>query len=84
MRFETSIEASEIINDLREQLKTVRYNPDLKKMLKNIELMSAEMSMAEVKARQLHRPGLVDPPREKLTVAIDYLEKLLLMMRLLD
>jgi hypothetical protein len=83
-RFADSHEARKAVFDLRSQLKTIRYNPDLRKMLKNIEQMVDELSSIEVKARQSKQPNLGDSLRVKLESAVDYLEKLILMMRLLN
>jgi hypothetical protein len=84
MRFETSSEARKAVNDLKVQLRTLRYNPDLKKMIANIEQMVDELSSIEVKARQTKQPNLGNSLRVKLESAIDYVEKLMLMMRLMS
>jgi len=81
-RFNTALEASKIIDELRLQLRTINYNKDLRVMVKNIEHLNSLLSSAEVQARQAHKPGLVDRPRDDLSNAIDYLEKLILIAKL--
>lgn len=80
--FKTAIEASKIVDELKDQLKTISYNRDLKKLLHNCEVLVGKLGSAEVRARQLHKPYLTNKPREELASAIDYAEKMLLIMRL--
>ena len=81
-RFDTAIEASKILDDLRKQLKTINYNKDLHKLFRNTEKLVGTLGSIEVKARQSHKPSLVDETRNELANSIDYLEKLLLIARL--
>lgn len=81
-RFNTALEARIIIDKLRWQLGTINFNKDLFKFLHNIERMVSTLSSAEVRARQSHKPSLVDQPRENLANAIDYLEKMILIAKL--
>jgi polyhydroxyalkanoate synthesis regulator phasin len=81
-RFETALEAGKVVDQLHRQLKTINYNSDLRKFLKNIEDQVAELSSAEVVARQSHKSSLVERPLENLHKSIDYLEKLILIAKL--
>ncbi len=81
-RFETALDASYIIDDLLRQARSLNYNSDLRKLIKNAEKLVGILGSAEVRARQLHKPYLANKPREELANAIDYCEKMLLILRL--
>ena len=80
--FETAIEARKIVDDFHRQLKTLKYNPDLKKMATNLDQLVSDLSKAEVLARTNRAPSITDKPREELAEAIDRLDKYILMLRL--
>lgn len=80
--FKTAIEAQKVADDLRKQLRTLNYNPDLKKMLLNIEGMINEFSIVEVKARQNNTPRMSDTQRQKLLDAMITMDRLLFLARL--
>ena len=77
--FETALEAQKIVDNLFRRLKELNYNPDLKKMMKNLEHLVTELSKAEVVARTNRSPGIAQRPREELAKAIDYADKMLLL-----
>lgn len=81
-RFTTAIEAGKVVDELRRQLKTINYNNDLHKLLRNIDKQVSDLSSAEVIARQSHKPRLVEEPIKKLQESIDYFEKLILIAKL--
>jgi len=81
-KFTTALEASEIIDDLDKQARSLIYNSDIRKLIKNAEKLKSILGSAEVRARQLHKPYLANKPREELAQAIDYCEKMLLILRL--
>jgi hypothetical protein len=80
--FTTALEATKILSDLHDQARQLNFNKDLKKLLKNAEHLVGQLGSAEVRARQLHKPYLANKPREELASAIDYIEKMLLILRL--
>lgn len=80
--FNTALEASKIVDDLINQSRQLNYNKDLRKLIKNAEKLVGVLGSAEVRARQLHKPYLANKPREELAQAIDYCEKMLLILRL--
>ena len=80
--FHTALEASKIVDELRKQVRTLNYNKDLYKYLANLNYLVADLGSAEVKARKSHKSSITDEPREKLSKAIDYLEKLIIIARL--
>ena len=82
IKFTTAVEASKIIDDLNYQARQLNYNKDLRKLIKNADKLVGVLGSAEVRARQLHKPYLANKPREELAQAIDYCEKMLLILRL--
>jgi hypothetical protein len=82
IKFTTAVEASKIIDDLTYQARQLNYNKDLRKLIKNADKLVGVLGSAEVRARQLHKPYLANKPREELAQAIDYCEKMLLILRL--
>jgi hypothetical protein len=80
--FETAVEARKIVDDFHRQLKTLKYNSDLKKMATNLDQLVSDLSKAEVLARTNRNPKYADKSREDLANAIDYMDKMILMLRL--
>lgn len=81
-KFDTALEARNIVDGLAKQVKKLNYNPQYKVFLKNLEKMVNDLSSAEVVARQSKKPSIVEIPRERLALAIDYFEKLVLIQTL--
>jgi hypothetical protein len=69
--------------DLKRELDSIGYNPDLKKMYNNITNMVTELSKLEVTARRISREDYTSQLLEKINLAIDHLEKLILMAKLM-
>ena len=82
IQFNTALEASTIVDDLDKQARSLNYNSELRKLIKNAQKLVGLLGSAEVRARQLHKPYLANKPREELANAIDYCEKMLLILRL--
>jgi len=69
---------------IRRELNDIKYNPDLYKMLKNIDAMVTEISKLEVIYRRaISRPAL-DAKLADANKAITHLEKLILMAKLMN
>jgi glycerol-3-phosphate cytidylyltransferase-like family protein len=81
-KFTTAVEASKIIDNLYKEARNLNYNKDIRKLIANAEYLVGVLGSAEVRARQLHKPYLANKPREELAKAIDYVEKMLLILRL--
>ena len=84
MKIETSLDFAHIRTQLVNELSTIKYNPDLNKILGNIDGMIKELSKAEVIAR---RRGKIDITREevdRINHAIDHLLKLIVMAKLMN
>ena len=79
MKIETALDWQEVSAQIRRDLDRVGYNPDLKKMYNNIQLMVTELSKLEVNGRRLRATNYTQSQVEKINKAIDHLEKLILM-----
>ena len=84
MRFNTALEAREVVDTVYKQLKECRFNPELHLYFRNIEKMISNLSALEVKARQSHKYQHVDAYLLEVESAIDYLEKLIIISKLTD
>lgn len=83
MKIETSLDWSNIRNQLRTQLDNLPYNVDLHKMLKNIDKMVDELSKVEVEARRIRNTSYLVDRVSDINKSIDHLEKLILMASLM-
>lgn len=81
--FNTAMEASLIVLDLRKQLNRLPYNADLRKLLNNISEMNKQLSRIEVEARQTHKTHKFDAYKNEMVNAIKHLEQLILMAKLM-
>ena len=79
MKIETALDWQEVSAQIRRDLDRVGYNPDLKKMFNNIQLMVTELSKLEVNGRRLRTTNFTQELVGKINKAIDHLEKLILM-----
>ena len=84
MKIERALDWNQISDNLRSQLNTVGYNPDLRKMLKNIDGMVTELSKLEVSFRRSQKYSILDDKVREINKAIDHLEKLILMAKLIN
>lgn len=83
MRIDTSLDWWKVDIELTKQIESIGYNPDLSKMLKNIESMIDDLSKLEVEARRTHVQHYTKAKLDKINSAIDHLEKLLLIAKLM-
>lgn len=83
VKIENSLEWSDVRSSLVNQLDSIGYNPDLRKMLKNIDSMVIEFSKLEVESRRTRKNTYSDIQKDKINTAIDHLEKLLLIAKLI-
>lgn len=82
VEWHTALEASRVVDNLKQEARKLNFNSDMNKLLKNAEHLVGLLGSAEVRARQLHKPYLANKPREELKNAIDYCDKMLLILRL--
>jgi hypothetical protein len=83
MRIDSSLDWWKIEIELTNQVDSIGYNPDLAKMLKNIDVMVDDLSKSEVEARRTHVQHYAKVKLDKVNNAIDHLEKLLLIAKLM-
>jgi hypothetical protein len=79
MKIETALDWQQVSIQISKDLNTIGYNPDLKKMFNNLQLMVTELSKLEVDGRRLRAKDYTQNQVEKINKAIDHLEKLILM-----
>ena len=84
MEISSSLDWNDVSKHLVSNLNALPYNRDLLKMYKNIEGMVSELSKREVDARRTHKYYLVAEKITDINSAIDRLEKLLLIAKLVS
>lgn len=84
MQIERAIDWNQVSNGLKRQLSTIGYNPDLYKMYKNIDSMVTELSKLEVTTRRYQKNNLTTDRVIEINNAINHLEKLILMAKLMS
>lgn len=83
MKIERALDWNEVSNQLRTQMSTIGYNPDLQKMFKNIDKMVTELSKLEVTFRRTQKYSFLDDKVLQINNAISHLEKLILIAQLM-
>lgn len=84
MKIERAIDWDTISVDLYRQLKLIDYNPDLFRLYHNIGNMVTELSKLEVTLRRSGRYAFLDDKVVEINKAINHLEKLILMAKLMS
>lgn len=84
MKIQYAIDFQDVGSNLRKSLREIGYNPDLQKMLRNIEIMVAELSKLEVIARRTHKTNITLDRIDQINKAINHLEKLILVAKLMQ
>lgn len=79
MQIQTALDWQEVSDRLKTDLHRIGYNPDLKKMYDNIQLMVTELSKLEVNGRRIRSTDYTQTQVDNINKAIDHLEKLILM-----
>jgi hypothetical protein len=83
MKIEISTDWQEVYRKLRLEMNAVGHNADLYRMLGNIDKMVSELSKIEVEARRTRSTVLYREKLESINYAIDRLEKLVIMAKLM-
>jgi Fic family protein len=83
MKIEFAVDWQDVRSKLRTEITMSGYNPDLNKMLKNIDLMVTELSKLEVSARRIQSATFTKTKVDEINKAIDHLEKLALIAKLM-
>lgn len=84
MNITSAIEGREVCDELRRDLRKIRYNPDLLKMFRNIEKMVTDISRLEVECRRSTHRFILDEPLAELNKAVHHLKNLILMAKLME
>ena len=79
MKIQTALDWQDVATQRRIDLDRLGYNPDLRKMFTNIQIMVTELSKLEVNGRRIKSTNFTQTEVEKINKAIDHLEKLILM-----
>ena len=83
MAIKTSLDWEKESDRLMNLMASSGYNPDLKKVYTNINSMVSDLSKLEVEARRTHNNLKVEDYLVKINEAIDRLDKLLLIAKLI-
>jgi hypothetical protein len=83
MKIERALDWNQVSNDLSSQMNGIGYNPDLRRMHKNIDKMVTELSKLEVAIRRTGKFSILDDKVAEINKAINHFEKLLLMANLM-
>jgi hypothetical protein len=84
MQIQSSLDWNNVHSELRNQIGQLPYNPDLRRMLNNISNMVSELSSLEVESRRINKPEYNKEKVDAINKAIDHLEKLLLIAKLIS
>jgi len=84
MEITNAVSAKQVCSDLRIELLRIRYNPDLKRMLSNIDNMASEISKLEVICRQSKSNTRLAEPLVKLNEAVTNFRDLLLIAHIME
>lgn len=84
MDITNSFEGQKVCDKLQNDLRNIRYNPDLNKMLRNIKKMVTDISKMEVLYRQTHKKHILSEPLLKLNESVLHLEKLIVIAKLME
>jgi hypothetical protein len=84
MNIQTAVDFQKVSDQLRRDLRSIGYNPDLNKMFLNIEKMVSELSKIEVLARRNLKSNMTLDKVNEINKAIDHLEKLILMAKIMS
>lgn len=84
MKIERALDWDRVSIDLLSQLASIPYNPDLRQMVKNINSMVTELSKLEVNIRRSGKYSILEDKVAAINKAIDHLEKLILIAKLMS
>jgi len=83
MKIELALDWNQVSIQLRTQMSTIGYNPDIQKMYRNIDKMITELSKLEVSFRRTQKYSIMEDKVLQINNAIDHLEKLILIAQLM-
>lgn len=80
MKIDNSSDWQLVDLELNSQIRSLNFNPDLNKMKRNLEKMVTELNKSEVDARRLKTNKYIQPKIDEINIAIDQLEKLIIVL----
>jgi hypothetical protein len=83
MKIEQATDWENVKDELRSVVRGIGYNPDLNRMIKNIDSMVAELSKLEVEARRTRKTTYIQSEINKINDAITTIEKWLMIATLM-
>ena len=83
MKIERATDWETVKDELRSVVRGIGFNPDLNRMIRNIDAMVAELSKMEVTARRTRKMSYVEAEVAKINEAIDTIEKWLMIATLM-
>ncbi len=84
MEIKSSLEWLDVGAELTRQINRLPYNHDLRVLIHNIDIMVTNLSKLEVEARRVRKSYLIEEKIAEINSAIDRLEKLLLIAKLIS
>lgn len=84
MEIKTSLDVITVCDKLRKDLGKINYNPDLRKMLQNIEQMGHEISKLEVECRRTKNNTRLIEPLNQINNSVKHLEQFIFLATLMD
>lgn len=83
MNIKYAVDYQKVSAELTRELNSLGYNPDFRKILKNIESMVTELSKLEVTARRTKSNACCVTQLANINAAIQHLEKVMLIAKLM-
>lgn len=84
MEIQRAIDWNQVSIDLQSQMNSIPYNPDLRRMYKNIDSMVSQLSKLEVSLRRSGKYNFLDDKVKEINDSIKHLEKLILIAKLMS
>ena len=83
-KFSNAIEARKYLDSLQKQIRSLSFNPDMRKLWANIVPMVDELSTIEVRCRQRNNWQAADDYRAKMQESCNMIEKYILLLTLME
>ena len=83
-KFSNAIEARQYLDSLQKQIRSLSFNPDMRKLWANIVPMVDELSTIEVRCRQRNNWNAADIYRAEMQENCNLIEKYILMLTLME
>lgn len=84
MKIERSTDWDNLRSEIVQQVRTLNYNPDIRKMIKNIDVLVSDLSKLEVEARRTKRDYYLKQPLEEINSALATLDQFITLAHLLQ